>query len=152
MHSARPHSPVGRAGLLHQGSVSGPLSREGSGLQQCWPAARGCPAVCGACSSALVPCVAEIAGLGLCGSVVEEESSNRQNIHRQLCEEDNIIMHLNLKSSHYPQLTGWVGLSHLRHLLPKLPNGLLLLLDHLRVSVTNTHSSNVMQAWTSTLQ
>ena len=71
VHSAYPHSPVGRAGLLHQGSVSEPQSREGSALQQCWPGAHGCPAACGACSSAPEPYAAERAGLGLHGKVVD---------------------------------------------------------------------------------
>ena len=71
VHSAYPHNPVGRVGLLHRGSVSGPLTQEGSALQRYWPGAHGCPAVCGACSSAPELCAAERAGLGLHGKAVD---------------------------------------------------------------------------------
>ena len=64
-----------------------------------------------------------------------------------------MCLQLQLKSIilYTPQLTGRVGLFHLCHLFPELPDGLLLLLDHLRVPVTDTHCSNVMQGRTSAL-
>ena len=156
VHSAYPHSPVGRAGLLHQGSVSGPQSREGSALQQCWPGAHGCPVVCGVCSSAPEPCAAERAGLGLHGKVVDSVKKSlvaHESVNVYLRQVRRCVCSCNLKSIilYTPQLTGRVGLFHLCHLFPELPDGLLLLLDHLRVPVTDTHCSNVMQVRTSAL-
>ena len=81
-------------------------------------------------------------------SLVAHESVNvyLRQVRRCVCS-------CNLKSIilYTPQLTGRVGLFHLCHLLPELPDGLLLLLDHLRVPVTDTHCTNVMQVRTSAL-
>ena len=107
---------MGRVGLLHQGSVSGPQSQVGPGLQQCWPGARGCPVVCGACSSALEPYAAERSSFGIHGKVsnsMEKSLVAHESVHVYLYKTKYVHVHtfaVEHEINHFPHpITHWAG-------------------------------------------